>query len=131
MKKDVKQLNCFQTQMVIAMESMHQLHLEVLHLWITLTKKNRKLTKNKREMDLIEKKNARFNKSKVAAIAALNKKSLMKSQIMLEHCQVELQLKDKEHKNYIKAIEHQSVIQNHYKAANQLVKDASIARKAH
>ena len=29
---------------------------------------------------------AKFNKYKVAVIAALNKKSLMKSQIMLEHC---------------------------------------------
>ena len=79
----------------------------------------------------MEKKIARFNKSKVAAMAALNKKSLMKSQIMLEHCQVEIQLKDKEHKYYIIAMEHQFVIQNYYKPTDQLVKDASIARKAY
>ena len=106
MKKDVKQLKCFETQMVIAMESMHQLHLEVSHLCITFTKKNRKLTKNKREIDSMEKKIVRFNKSKVTAIAALNKKFLMKSHFILEHCQVELQLKDKEHQNYIIATEH-------------------------
>ena len=46
-------------------------------------------------------------------------------------CQVKLQLKDKECKNHIKAMEHQSVIQNHYKPADQLVKDASVIRKAY